>query len=155
MASCMGGGASGKDDTSSSSSEDDEEYNEKVRVFCAEVVVAVGKVAPRTLKRAIGGLHIKDKVLKQRAGDTIRFTFKLGYGKEVTLLDGDGKRFHISCNGNETVEENLYTYFLQRSFPGAAHAEHCNMGDCGRFMHVLVQNMCITMDVVVRKGKDI
>ena len=29
------------------------------------------------------------------------------------------------------------------------------MGDGGRSMHVLVQNMCITMDVVVRKGKDI
>ena len=45
-------------------------------------------------------MHTKDKVLEQHAGDTIRFTFKLGYGEEVTLLDGDGKRFHISCPGS-------------------------------------------------------
>ena len=76
-------------------------------------------------------------------------------GKEVTLLDGDGKRIPLSCPGSETVEEKLYLYFLQRSFPEAVHAEHCNMGDGGRLMWKLVQNMCVTMDVVVCTGKEI
>lgn len=143
----------------SSEEEDDDEYNEtyneRVRDFCAAVVVAVGKAAPPILKSAIKAWDIEKKVREQHAGDKTFFKVQLGYGEDVTLLDGDGKPFPLTCPGGETVEEQLYLYFLQRDFPEAVHAEHCDMGDGGRLMWKLVQNMCVTMGVVVCEGKEI
>jgi hypothetical protein len=153
----------GSSDSSDSSEEEDddeynERYNERVRDFCEGVVVAVGKAAPPILKSAIRAFDIEKKVREQHAGDTIPFEVHLGYGEDVTLLDGDGKRFHLSCPGESgaSVEEDLYAYFEQR-FPEKVHAWHCTgMGDGGRHMSQLVENMCVEIVVVVRReGKEI
>ena len=95
------------------------------------------------------------KVREQHAGDKTFFKVQLGYGEDVTLLDGDGKRFPLSFPGGETVEEKLYLYFLQRSFPEAVHAWHGDMGDGGRLLWKLLQNMRVRMGVVVREGREI
>jgi hypothetical protein len=149
----MGGGASGKDDTSSSS-EDDEDYKEKVRAFCAQTVDAVRNAAPPILKSAIRAWGIEKKVLEKHKGDKIFFTVQLGYGEDVMLLDGDSDSpFSLPPSGEVPIEEHLYNYFFGRNFAQVVHEWHCNMGDGGRDMCNLLQNMCVKMGVVVREGK--
>ena len=147
---------SGEDRSSSSEEEDDDDdefvarYNEKVQDFFAEVVVAVGKAAPPILRRV---LETWDTTwLEQYEGGPIGFTVQLGYGEDVYLFDGDENRFSM-CPSR--VETSLYNAFLGDSFPEAVHAWHGDMGDGGRLLWKLLQNMRVRMGVVVREGREI
>lgn len=139
--------------------EDEEEfqkgYQQRAREFRQDFEHAVAKAAPLILRKALTFVDLEKKVLAHHEGfTTVPFTVQLGPGEDVTLLDSTGNRLHISSPPNRaTVEEDLYRSFYLQDFPEAVHSYHGDMGDYGRYMHILVKHITIKMGVIVRKGK--
>ena len=139
-----------EDSGSSSEEEFQEDYNARVRAFCEKVVCAMAKAAPPLLRGAFRSLVAENEgIVLPRT-----FTFQLGTGEDVTLLGNDRKRLHLRMpEEGFTAEERLYAYFDDHNFPEVLHAWHCGMGDGGRIMQQLVEDMCVEMDVVVEGNK--